>query len=681
MCLTQVSEDIIAKEQQIQEQIFHAIDKYQNIIFNAGAGAGKTYALIESLKYIIETKGKQLNSHNQNVICITYTNVATNEIKERLGNSNLVKVSTIHERLWDLIKDYQKQLVEIHKDRLDDELVNINEELARETRFQAYCNIEDKDTFKDVMIRYKDNYYQSKDKRAADFKKAIKAFLADEYHSLLSNVSNFKSLIGKIYKIKNYEECLEKIENREYKKVNYDARFNNDRLYKMLISHDTLLEYAYQIINRYERVRQIIIDKYPYILVDEYQDTDENVVKILRLLSDYSEHINHKLYIGYFGDTAQNIYDAGVGSRIHELHPNLHNIAKIYNRRSTNEVIKVINQIRNDKIVQESIYCDANGGSVKFYQGDENNIDSFIQKYKEEWNINAENKLHCLVLTNELVATYNKFGSMYQKLRETPYFKTNWKNINTEILNQDLSKLGNIPNLMYRIMDFKVKIENPKTPIIDLLNEQIYRDLTFRQIKELVELLKSIDNESFKLFIESIYQIYNETDNLNYKKIINELFESEIYTFDNFLDYILSMLFPNIEENDIESAKEKIVELLEVDYVEYMAWFDFINKLESQDVIYHTYHGTKGEEYKNVIILMQNNFGKDRNKFSSFFKNYNTNLSNDELIKYTNTKNLLYVSCSRAIENLRILYLDDISDFRDEIEDIFETVYDYVPED
>ncbi len=671
MSLTQVSKEAIAQEQQIQNQIFNCIDEYQNIIFNAGAGAGKTYALIESLKYIIETKGEKLNNHNQNIICITYTNVATREIQERLGNTKLVKVSTIHERLWELIRDYQKQLVEIHKDKLNNELDNIEDELESDTKFQIYKETINKESFIEVMIEHKNGYYQNKDKRAADFKVFIKSFLDEQYHDLLGNVGNFKSLIGKIYKIKNYTECLNKIENREYKKVNYDARFNNDRLHKMLISHDTLLEYTYQIINRYERVRQIIIDKYPYILVDEYQDTNENVIKILKLLSNYSEQIKHNLFIGYFGDTAQNIYDTGVGSTILELHPNLNNISKVYNRRSTNEVIQVINKIRNDEIQQESIFSDANGGSVKFYHGNEGDIDGFIERYKVAWNIDQNNKLHCLVLTNELVAKYNLFGNLYQKLKETPYFKTNWKNINTEILSQDISKLGRIPNIFWRIMDFKVKIENPKTSIINLINEKIYKDLTFKQIKELIELLKSIDDDSIKLFIESIFQIYNETDNISYKRTIRELFELEIYTFDSFLDHILNKLFPNIEEGNIESAKEKLTELLEVDYIEYIAWFDFINKVERQDVIYHTYHGTKGEEYKNVIILMQNNFGKDRNKFSSFFSKYNTELNNGELIKYTNTKNLLYVSCSRAIENLRILYLDDISDFRDGIESIF----------
>jgi len=674
MSLTQVSQEVITQEQQIQKDIFYKIDEYQNIIFNAGAGAGKTYALIESLKYIIQTKGKQLNSHNQNIICITYTNVATNEIKERLGNTKLAKVSTIHERLWDLIKDYQKQLVEVHTEKLTTETSSINEDLATVDKFEAYRNVEEKSTFINVMIQNKDDYYQCTNKGAAEFRTAVKSFLNEEYHSLLSNVGNFKSLIGKLYKIRDYEECLNHIERGEYKKVTYDARFNNDRLHKMLISHDTLLEYAYQIINNYERVRQIIIDKYPYILVDEYQDTDEHVIKILKLLSDYSEQINHNLFIGYFGDIAQNIYDTGVGGKISELHPDLHNIAKVYNRRSTNEIIQIINKIRNDDIRQESIYSDADGGSIEFYNGKENDINGFIEKYKTEWNINQDNQLHCLVLTNELVAKYNGFENIYQKLKATPYFKTNWKNINTEILSQDLSKLGTVPNLFFRILDFKIKLENPTTSLLYLAHEKIYKALTFKEVKELIRLLQLISGESVKSFIESIFQIYNEADNLKYKKIIEEIFELETYTFDGFLNYLLNKLFSNIEDENIESAKEKLVELLDVNNIEYIAWFNFISKIENKDIIYHTYHGTKGEEYKNVIVLMQNNFGKDRKKFSSFFTNYNIELNDEELSKYTNTKNLLYVSCSRAIENLRILYLDDISDFRDGIESIFNTI-------
>jgi len=684
MVLSRVSDDALVQEQQIQEQIFRCIDEYKDIIFNAGAGAGKTYALIESLKYIINTKGDRLSYHNQNIICITYTNVATNEIKERLGNTTLVKVSTIHERLWDLIKDYQKQLVQIHIEKLNAELEKINQELETESKFERYKDLSDKETFISIMNQNREAFYQNKDKGANDFRTAIKLFLDETYHDLLSNVGHFKSLVGKLYKICDFQNCLEKIDRNEedYKTVLYDARFNTDKLHRMMISHDSLLEYACKLIDNYDLVKQILIDKYPYILVDEYQDTHTNVVKILNLLSQYSIQINHKSFIGYFGDTTQNIYDDGVGKDIFNLHQNLENIAKNLNRRSTIEVINVINKIRNDEIQQQSIYEDADGGLVEFYSGNQNNIDSFINECRDDWNINQDNKLHCLVLTNELVAKYNGFENIYQKLKNTKYYKSNWKNINTEILSQDLSKLGKIPNFLYRLIEFEHKIENPQTSITNLINEKIYKQLTFKQLRELIELFKTIDTTSLKSFIESMLNIYNETDNESYKKAIENLFELEDYTFDFVLDYMLNSLFRDIDEAEIEESKNKLIELLEVDSDEYIAWFNYLNKIESEEVIYHTYHGTKGEEYDNVVIIMQNNFGKDRNKFPYFFNNYNNEdyLSGDDLSKYTNTKNLLYVSCSRAKYNLRIFYLDDVSDFKNGIESIFGEIKNYMVE-
>jgi len=119
MCLKNPSAELLEEEKQIQVIINNHIDNFSHIKFNAGAGAGKTHALKESLLYIVNKHGNKLKYHNQQILCITYTNVATNEIKERIGNSSLVKVSTIHERVWELIKDYQEELVQIHKDNIE----------------------------------------------------------------------------------------------------------------------------------------------------------------------------------------------------------------------------------------------------------------------------------------------------------------------------------------------------------------------------------------------------------------------------------------------------------------------------------------------------------------------------------------------------------------------------------
>lgn len=86
------------------DRIYEKIDNHQNFVVNGGAGSGKTYALIQSLKYIFS------NNPKARVACITYTNVAVNEIRERVPFEGLF-VDTIHNFIWELIKNYKTNLI------------------------------------------------------------------------------------------------------------------------------------------------------------------------------------------------------------------------------------------------------------------------------------------------------------------------------------------------------------------------------------------------------------------------------------------------------------------------------------------------------------------------------------------------------------------------------------------
>lgn len=685
MSLSIISSSSKKEEDEILNNIFKLIDEKRNTIFNSGAGSGKTYALIESIKYIVKKYGEGLSHHNQKIMCITYTNVATKEINERLGNSEIVKVSTIHERIWDMIKNYQKELLKIHIEKLEEEIEKIDYELNndkdKESKYASYRELsyEKKEELKSIMIEHKDKFYKNFDKSANDMKNVFKEILCN-YSNILRNVGNFKSIISKIYKTNNYLLCLENIKNGEdnnYKIVKYDATFNSDYLHRMLISHDTLLEYGLKIISNYNLLKQIIINIYPYILIDEYQDTDEKVVKIMNILSDYSEKINQNIFICYFGDTAQNIYDNGVGSEIEKIHLKLEQVNKKFNRRSTKEVIDVINRIRNDKIEQESIYDDCEGGSVKFYKGDKEDKTRFIEKYSKEWNINSENKLHCLVLTNKLVAEFSGFKNIHSCFSLTQYYQKAYDRLNVELLSNDLSKLGEIPLLFFKIIKLINNIQDGKTPLTELLSKELYSNMNLGDLKELMNLLLSINGETFLEYTESIFKCYSNSKNKNYEKIINNVLGNEIYSYQEFYKYILNSLYENIDENEIEEAKLNLENLLSIRMDEYNIWYRFILEEPKENVVYHTYHGTKGLEFKNVIIIMEKDFGINRNLFNHFFKNRNIELKDKEKNKFEKTKNLLYVSCSRAIENLRVFYIDDTSEFEEGIKEIFGEIYDF----
>ena len=79
-------------------------------LLEAGAGAGKTYSLVEALEYLIAEKSSALRKNGQKIACITYTNAATKVIRERIHGDDLVFVDTIHAFFWSMIKGYQGYL-------------------------------------------------------------------------------------------------------------------------------------------------------------------------------------------------------------------------------------------------------------------------------------------------------------------------------------------------------------------------------------------------------------------------------------------------------------------------------------------------------------------------------------------------------------------------------------------
>ncbi|HKO45566.1 MAG TPA: UvrD-helicase domain-containing protein [Pyrinomonadaceae bacterium] len=99
-----------AAAEEARRQMIECIETDQSFLLEAGAGAGKTYSLIQALHYLIEKRGLDLLRRKQQVACITYTNVATDEIKSRTDGHPAILSSTIHAFCWSLIKDFQPLL-------------------------------------------------------------------------------------------------------------------------------------------------------------------------------------------------------------------------------------------------------------------------------------------------------------------------------------------------------------------------------------------------------------------------------------------------------------------------------------------------------------------------------------------------------------------------------------------
>lgn len=92
------------------ERMFACLDEGRSFRLEAGAGAGKTYSLDKALRRLIERRGAELLRRSQQVGCITYTNVAKDEIISRIQAHPCVRPETVHGFCWANLQDFQSTL-------------------------------------------------------------------------------------------------------------------------------------------------------------------------------------------------------------------------------------------------------------------------------------------------------------------------------------------------------------------------------------------------------------------------------------------------------------------------------------------------------------------------------------------------------------------------------------------
>lgn len=108
--MTHVVNAAIEAAQNAQEKINACLDAGQSFRLEAGAGAGKTYSLVAALKRLIDQRGTELLQSGQKIACITYTEVARDEISAEIEAHPAILVETIHAFSWAFISRFQKSL-------------------------------------------------------------------------------------------------------------------------------------------------------------------------------------------------------------------------------------------------------------------------------------------------------------------------------------------------------------------------------------------------------------------------------------------------------------------------------------------------------------------------------------------------------------------------------------------
>ena len=498
----------------VKKQILDSCDKKANFVLLGGAGSGKTHTLVETINALYQ------RNKNLKIACITYTNVAADEIKQRAPYENLW-VSTIHNFLWANIKNYRKNLKEAIIQLLIDKKIRYNGTKSIDSNF--YINI---DT----------------------------------------------------------------IEYKEYRDVENG-----------IITHDDIIVLANYMYFRYPLLQKILVDKYEYIFIDEYQDTHKEVIEIfLKLIKDKAYQ---KLAIGLFGDSMQSIYPKRVGDvnnyiKTGDIIP----IIKDDNYRCSENVIKLINKLRNDGVVQKPANKNKLG-SVKFLYSKKKITVAEIKKSHvfDEWDFNNIDDTKELYLTRTLIA--NEFG--YSNLHEI----------------------------------FRRKPDN------------LYGDTKRSIIKHFLSIVaieKFYDNKQYNKLINAInYKIRKASDKqiLHNKVIKLKQGQSagEVYE----LAHRLGLVAKRRELEDyIRKHEEEFENICKVDFQEFHKFYEY----EEGFSPYSTQHGIKGAEFENVLVVLDNG-GWNRYNFQDLFC---PSVDKADIIERTNK--MFYVTCSRAKNNLCVYY-------------------------
>jgi len=645
-----LNDSYVEEEKKIQDEINSFIDDAKNFVFKAGAGVGKTYALIETIKHIMISNEFRFEKTNEKIRVITFTNAATNEIISRIGTNNCVKCSTIHEFAWELISNYPRQLLDIHLEEIDDEILRKREKL-QDTFFQEYLSItspniieqfSQKEHFYDISkadeIR---NFYGLNPKNAASFHNAVKTFIS------IKKLENTKQ------KIKDYLESNPKRIKKDFC-IKYDINSNIKDLNKMRIDHKLLLNYFKKIYYKYPLLKKVIYSKYPYLLIDEYQDTDS---KIIECISDIVKDSQCPIVVGFFGDESQNIYDSH-NDFINQLEKDNFIISKYkeFNRRCSIQVINVGNKI-NHLYPQKSIFSNHDDGIVEVINGCDKDLDEILKT------LNSFGRIDCLILKNQTIAERINVGNLYDFYRSTAeYSGANHERLNTELLSHDIGKLGQTQRLLFSLLNAFKKCLNNETYLSEIFNKEI--DIKKTECINLINSIRNIelnitDNYSFENFLKDLFGLLMDTNN------VNKSFKLKNFGFDYELDEIKNILSLNARDDK---------SLFDISFKELLRWYNFIVEKQDGLINYHTYHNTKGLQYENVAIVVEDNFRKNNDVRDFLLECVNSIKTGDySRIESDPNKllfrNLFYVAVTRSVKNLFVINKCSISN--DDLKIIF----------
>ncbi len=567
----------------------------------AGAGSGKTRSLVKALNHISTTHGRQLAYQGQRVGVITYTNAACDEIKRRIDFQPLFYVSTIHSFAWDLIKDFNHDIREWLRTNLK---VNIDDLKAKEVKGRA----------------------------------------------------GTKASITRQAQIESKTRRLDRLDTMQ----TFTYNPTGDNREPNSLNHSEVIEICADFISNKPLMKWILVGRFPFLLIDESQDTNKNLMDAFFMTS--AEH-EKNFALGLIGDVMQRIYADGKEKIEESIPESWAKPSKQLNHRCPKRVITFINKIRSAVDTHVQIpRTDAIDGDICLFirRADTTNRKSVEEAVREcmaertgdvAWR--EDDLCKMLTLEHRMAAKRLGFDNVFEPLAQIDTWRTGLLDGSLPITRFFTQKVLPLVAAQQANDKFAVaRIVHSNSP---LLTPQCLKEAS-----DAGSLLRQA-----QMGVEALMVHWNDGEP-TCNQILMSVAEHELFDIPDRLKPALQIL-----KSDSISASDEaeiadpptaetlaILQFLDAPFEQIDLYRQYVSGLASFD----THQGVKGLEFDRVMVIM--NDTEARGFMFGYEKLFGvkaasaTDLKKVQEGKETGidrTRRLLYVTCSRAKKSLALL--------------------------
>ena len=452
----------------------------------------------------------------------------------------------------------------------------------------------------------------------------------------------YKDTEKKLVKLTQRLEYLDSVKHFIYNPDGLNVENNS-------LDHSEVIKITAEFLSQKETLQKILVDKYPILLIDESQDTKKDLMNVfLQIQEKYATRFS----VGLLGDIMQRIYLDGKDDLHKSIPTTWETPTKIMNHRSRKRIVDLCNSIRKpvDGIEQKSRE-DKPGGFVRIFVSSRNNPYETEQsilfqmsqitgdaKWEQIKNVKA------LTLEHKMAASRLGFKNFYESLHNVSSYRQG-------LMDGSLSVVGVLTHILLPLHQADLN-NNPfeKAKIVKE-NALIFKEKDFVLTNELLQELQAS--------VDSLSACWSGRDP-SCCELLRIVYEKNIFSLSKDIEQMLEN--PPSEGDEDFQKIFNLSAALNSPFSEVERYWEYINGQASFD----THQGVKGLEFERVMVIIDDNAARSNifsyDKLFGLQPRSDTDIKNESEGKDSSldrTRRLLYVTCSRAMDSLAIVYYTD----------------------